>query len=71
MKKLIRRACLPMVIGLIAGPAEVAAATFSFSFENDGDLTGGNFGTVMASDAEANQLAFEISANTAVLGAGG
>ena len=70
MKKLLCGAGLPIAICLIAVSAPAVSATFSFSFENDGDLSASSFGTVLVSDAVANQLAFEVSADTAVLGAG-
>jgi hypothetical protein len=70
MKKLLCRGGLPIAICLIAVSAPAAGATFNFSFENDGDLFASSFGTVMVSDAVANQLAFEVSADTSVLGAG-
>lgn len=70
MKKLFGRAALPVMVCLAAGSAHAASASFDFSFENDGDLSGSSFGTVVVSDNVANQLAFEVMADTSVLGAG-
>ena len=64
------RYLLPVMALLMAGGAHDASVSFDFSFENDGDLFASSFWTVTVSDEVTDQLSFQVSANTAVLGSG-
>lgn len=62
---------IPFFLGLlISGQLWAASVEFPFSFENDGSLEAASFGSITVSDDTTNQLYFEVSANTSVLGAG-
>jgi len=50
--------------------ALASSVIFQFTFENDGDLSAPSYGSVEISDDTVDQLRFDITANTDVLGEG-